>query len=197
MKLSKSRFRAVLQERPWLARSIGHITGVHPYWVKQNGGIWDKHLEAWAIENIAEITVRPFGDLNLEEKAEFVRSHFGPPDEQVNYMNGNGYHWRRHEAFIHTEFHLFTHSTYLSTSSEPYAYCWTVSSTSDEGGPHTVAESIRGLRRPHYPGVGREVKVPHIFDAVVRITKVGVVRQCSSATIDVFSFPADFDPASV
>jgi len=194
MKLKK--FRAVLQERPWLLKSIGQITGTHAYDVTKSGGNWEKHLKEWSVRNISEITVRAFGELNLEEKAEFIRQQLEPQIER--FVLPNGYGWRRHEAFTHTEFHMFNRSTYEAKYSEPFAFCWNISSVYGEGEVHTVRQSIRIMRRPHYPiGTNDTIETPFVFDAIVRITKVGVVGRCSSTIIDIFPFPADFDFASL
>lgn len=194
MKLKK--FRAALQERPWLLKSIGQITGTHAYDVTKSGGNWEKHLEEWSVRNISEITVRAFEELNLDEKAEFIRHRFGPADEKITFPND--YSWRRHEAFTHTEFHMFNRSTYEAKYSEPFAHCWTTSSIYSEGEVHTVRQSIRHMRRPHYPlGTNDKIETPYVFDAIVRITKVGVVGRCSSTIIDIFPFPDNFDFASV
>lgn len=194
MKLKK--FRAVLKERPWLLKSIGRITGTHAYDITKSGGNWEKHLENWSVRNIFEITVHAFEELNLCEKAEFIWQRLDPPIER--FVLPNGYGWRRREAFTHTEFHMFNRSTYDTKYSEPYAYCWVTSSIYSEGEVRTVRQSIHHMRRPHNQiGTHDIIETPYVFDAIVRITKVGIVGRCSSTSIDIFPFPADFDFASV
>lgn len=194
MKLKK--FLAALEERPWLRKSIGQITGTHPHTVSESGGSWEKHLERWSLRNISEITVRDFKELCLDHKAEFIRYPFGPPTEVMN--RPDGFTVRRYEAFIHTEFHIFNRSTYEDGRLDPFSFCWRSSSIYSEEPAQTVRYCIRHQCQPHYPlGTKDEIKVPYIFDAVVRITKTGVVGRCGSTIIDVFHFPADFDPESV
>lgn len=192
MKLKK--FRAALRERPWLLKSISQITGIHAYDVKKSGGDWERHLENWAVRNISEITARRFEELNLDEKAQFVRQPLGQPAEKVCRIIGNGYGRRAYEAFTHTEYHVFNHSTYEEKMSAPFAFCWTSSCIHAEGGPQTMKESLRDLCRPHHPlGANGKIETPFVFDAIVRITRVGVVGRCSSTIIDIFPFPSDFD----
>lgn len=196
MKLKK--FRAVLQERPWLLKSIGQITGTHVCDVEKSGGNWKKHIEDWAVRNISEITVRRFEELDLDEKARFVRYPFGPLSEKVISVSGYCYSWRDHQAFIHTEYHVFNHSTYDEDMGAPFAFCWTSSCIYGEIITPTMKESLRNQCRTHYPlGTNDKIETPFVFDAIVRITKVGVVGRCSSTIIDIFPFPADFDVASV
>lgn len=194
MKLKK--LRAALQERPWLVKCFEQITGTHAYHVQQSGEDWNKHVETWAARNISEIAERPWSELNLDERAEFKYYSLGIPDEKVTHATGYG--WRRHEGFTHTRYFMFNQSTHEAKYALPYAFCWSYSTIYDEGGPQTVRENLLYQRRPHY--VGRpetKIEVPFVFNALVRVTQVGIRGRCSSTIIDIFPFPADFDFASL
>lgn len=203
MKLSK--LRVALQARPWLMKSIEQVTGKHPSQVAgfdPQPGYWLAHIEDWAVRNISEIVEREFDSLNLDEKAEFNRFKFGQVD-QFNWSNrvrddrndasSCGYEHRQFESFTHTEFHVFGHSSYDANWSARYSQCYTASSTGGKGPPTTLRVALKNMTQPHHLREHIMVEEPFLFDAVVRITKVGVIGRCSSAIVDIFTFPADFD----
>jgi hypothetical protein len=189
-KMKPKKFRAALQERPWLLKAIGSVTGVSPYFVHKNGGIWERHVTEWGIRNITEITVRRFEDLDLNKKAEFVRYQIGPDSEEIIRPNGYSMRWRQYQAFTHTHYSLFTHSTYEEKWSKRFSRCWDASGTYEEGGSETLKEVLRRMSGPHYRiGTKKVINNPTIFDALVCITKVGITGMCSSAIVDIYEFP--------
>lgn len=195
--MKKNAVRAELEARPWLKNCIQYLTGSHPFHVKKAGGNWEEHLMEWSTRNISEIAIHQFSDLDLDEKAGSEFHFFGDERKSLEKLR----------AFATTKFWCFNHQTHEDDGPHaggeysflvPYSMHWTLQN--DDYVPKSMRECLKHLSNPRHATIGGEkvvVKTPFIFDAMVRVTQVGVSGKCSSTIIDIFPFPEDFDITSL
>ncbi len=179
---------AALQGRPWLWKCVGSISGVHSL-DYPNSGAWQCHLERWTLRNISEVNVHvhDFKDLNLDREVGLI--HFPFPEEN-NDFTATGRVLRKYCSFVQVGYSLYVHSTYDTEWLKPFSLHYTPGKT--------PRNSIKDFTRPHYVGTPeKKIENPLAFDAIVRITKVGILGRCSTVILDVYHFPKNFDAKSI